>query len=132
MLRLGQVHLVRHKMLIEGKSQRQVARDMSRNTVKKYVSSSEPKRMELRPRSKPVLERVKPRMDQLLEEWAGRTTAKQRLTGSRLHQELVQEGHQVGVTLVRDYLREVNRRKAEVFIPLIHRPETRLRWTSLR
>jgi transposase len=80
MLRLGQVHLVRHKVLIEGKSQRQVASDMSRNTVKKYVASSEPKRMELRPRSKPVLERVKPRMDQLLEEWAGRTTAKQRLT----------------------------------------------------
>lgn len=42
--------------------------------------------------------------------------------GSRLHLELVREGYQVGVTLVRDYLREVKRRKAEVLIPLVHRP----------
>ena len=124
MLRMEQVHVIRHKVLIEGQSQRRVAREMglSRNTVKKYLEVSEPKRLELNPRSRPVLEEVKPRMDQLLEEWAGRVTAKQRLTGSRLHRELVQEGYQVGVTLVRDYLREVKRRKAEVFIPLVHRP----------
>ena len=121
---MEQVHVIRHKVLIEGQSQRRVAREMglSRNTVKKYLEVSEPKRLELNPRSRPVLEEVKPRMDQLLEEWAGRVTAKQRLTGSRLHRELVQEGYQVGVTLVRDYLREVKRRKAEVFIPLVHRP----------
>jgi len=121
---MEQVHVVRHKVLIEGKSQRQVAADMglSRNTVKKYLEESEPKRLELHPRHRPVLDQVKPRMDQLLEDWAGRTTAKQRLTGTRLHRELVQEGYQVGVTLVRDYLREVKRRKAEVFIPLVHRP----------
>ena len=124
MLRMEQMHVIRHKVLIEGQSQRRVAREMglSRNTVKKYLEVSEPKRLELNPRSRPVLEEVKPRMDQLLEEWAGRVTAKQRLTGSRLHRELVQEGYQVGVTLVRDYLREVKRRKAEVFIPLVHRP----------
>ena len=121
---MEQVHVIRHKVLIEGQSQRRVAREMglSRNTVKKYLEVSEPKRLELNPRSRPVLEEVKPRMDQLLGEWAGRVTAKQRLTGSRLHRELVQEGYQVGVTLVRDYLREVKRRKAEVFIPLVHRP----------
>ena len=121
---MEQVHVIRHKVLIEGQSQRRVAREMglSRNTVKKYLEVSEPKRLELNPRSRPVLEEVKPRMDQLLEEWAGRVTAKQRLTGSRLHRELVQEGYQVGVTLVRDYLQEVKRRKAEVFIPLVHRP----------
>ena len=121
---MEQVHVIRHKVLIEGQSQRRVAREMglSRNTVKKYLEVSEPKRLELNPRSRPVLEEVKPQMDQLLEEWAGRVTAKQRLTGSRLHRELVQEGYQVGVTLVRDYLREVKRRKAEVFIPLVHRP----------
>ena len=121
---MEQVHVIRHKVLIEGQTQRRVAREMglSRNTVKKYLEVSEPKRLELNPRSRPVLEEVKPRMDQLLEEWAGRVTAKQRLTGSRLHRELVQEGYQVGVTLVRDYLRDVKRRKAEVFIPLLHRP----------
>ena len=121
---MEQVHVIRHKVLIEGQSQRRVAREMglSRNTVKKCLEVSEPKQLELNPRSRPVLEEVKPRMDQLLEEWAGRVTAKQRWTGSRLHRELVREGYQVGVTLVRDYLREVKRRKAEVFIPLVHRP----------
>ena len=95
---MEQVHVIRHKVLIKGQSQRRVAREMglSRNTVKKYLEVSEPKRLELNPRSRPVLEEVKPRMDQLLEEWAGRVTAKQRLTGSRLHRELVQEGYQVG------------------------------------
>jgi len=121
---MEQAHVIRHKVLIEGQSQRQVARDMglSRNTVKKYLEVSEPRRLEANPRSRPVLEQVKPRMDQLLEDWAGRTTAKQRVTGSRLHWELVQEGYRVGVTLVRDYLREAKRRKTEVFIPLVHRP----------
>ena len=77
----------------------------------------EPKQIEVHPRLKPVLHRIKPRFDQLLEEWQGRTTAKQRLTPieSGLDQGLVQEDYQVGVTLVRDYLREVKRRKAEVF-----------------
>ena len=121
---MEQVHVIRHKVLIEGQSQRRVAREMglSRNTVKKCLEVSEPKQLELNPRSRPVLEEVKPRMDQLLEEWAGRVTAKQRWTGSRLHRELVREGYQVGVTLIRDYLREAKRRKAEVFIPLVHRP----------
>ncbi|MDA1129267.1 MAG: IS21 family transposase, partial [Chloroflexi bacterium] len=121
---MEQVHVIRHKVLIEGQSQRRVAMEMglSRNTVKKYLGVSEPQRVEVQPRAKPVLDLVKPRMDQLLEEWAGRTTAKQRLTASRLHQELVGEGYRVGVTLVRDYLREVRRRNAEVFIPLVHRP----------
>jgi hypothetical protein len=79
-----------------------------------------------------VLEEVRPRMDQLLEEWAGRVTAKQRLTGNRLHRELVQEGYQVGVTLVRDYLREVKRRKVEVFIPWYTVLGMKPRWTSSR
>jgi len=64
-----------------------------------------------------VLHRIKPRTDQLLEEWQVRTTGKQRLTPieSGPDRELVQEDYPTGVTLVRDYLREVKRRKAEVF-----------------
>ncbi len=69
---MDQVHVIRHKVLIEAQSQRRVAREMglSRNTVKKYLGVSEPKRLEANPRSRPVLEVVKPRMDQLLEEWS--------------------------------------------------------------
>lgn len=51
-----------------------------------------------------------------------RTTAKQRLTGSRLQRQLAVEGYQVGTTLVRQYLREVRRQRAEVYVPLTHRP----------
>ena len=115
--------MVRHKVLVEGLSRRQVARVMgiSRNTVRRYLTQAEPVRVEREPRRKPVLAQVQPRLDALLKEWSGRTTAKQRLTATRLHRQLREEGYEVGVTLVRDYLREWRRRRAEVYVPLVHR-----------
>lgn len=122
MLRMDQVHVIRHKVLVEGRSIRSVAREMdvSRNTVRKYLRQPEPVRRETGPRAKPVMERIAPRIDELLASW--RTTAKQRVTGSRIHQSLVEEGFEVGVTTVRSYLREKRRQASEVFIPLVHRP----------
>ncbi|MFN0147655.1 MAG: IS21 family transposase [Dehalococcoidia bacterium] len=124
MLKLDQVHVIRHKVLVEGRSRREVAEEMgvSRNTVRRYLAIPEPRRVEQQARGRPVLERVQQRMDELIAEWRGRTTAKQRLTGTRLQRELRKEGHTVGVTLVRAYLREQRRRMAEVYIPLVHRP----------
>jgi len=124
MLRMDQVHVVRHKVLVEGRSTSAVARQMqmSRNTVRKYLTLSEPKRVVRHPKASPTTELVAPRIDELLQEWRGRTTPKQRITGTRIHRQLVEEGYEVGVTTVRDYLREKRRKKAEVFIPLIHRP----------
>ena len=124
MLRVQDVHVLRHKVLVEGLSRRQAAREMgiSRNTVRRYLTLAEPVRVEREPRRKLVLERVQPRLDALLEEWSGRTTAKQRLTATRLHRQLREEGYEVGETLVRDYLREWRRRRAEVYVPLVHRP----------
>ncbi len=123
MLRMGEVHVLRHKVLIEGKSQRAVAREMglSRNTVRRYMERPEPVARR-RARSRPVQERVRPRLDELLAEWSERTTAKQRVTATRLHRQLREEGYEVGVTLVRDYLREWRRRRSEVYVPLVHRP----------
>ena len=120
---MAQVHVIRDKVLREGISQRRVAREMgiSRNTVKKYMEVSEPKRVVMQPRRRPVLERVERRLGELVSEWSERTTRKQRLTGTRLHRELVEEGYAVGVTLVRSYLREWHRRRSEVYIPLVHR-----------
>ena len=69
-----------------------------------------------------MLEEVRPRLEQLLEEWSGRTTAKQRITGRRLLRALRDEGYQVGLTSVLAYLREWRRRRAEVYVPLVHRP----------
>jgi len=91
---VDQVHLVRHKVLVESLSQRQAARQLglSRNTVAKYFAISAPARIEKLPRPKPVLSQVLAHLNAPLEEWRGRTTAKQRLTGSRLHRQLVEEG----------------------------------------
>jgi len=124
MLRMDQVHVVRHKVLMEGLTIRRVAREMgiSRNTVRKYLQVSEPVRQGKRPRARPVMEKAAPLIDGLLEEWGPRTTPKQRITGTRIYQKLVEEGCQVGITTVRDYLREKRRQAAEVYIPLVHRP----------
>jgi transposase len=123
MLRVDQVHVIRHKVLVEGLSIRRVAREMrvSRNTVRKYLQVSEPLREEPGARPRPVLERVRERLETLIRDWEPRSTRKQRITGTRLHRQLIEEGFQVGVTLVRDYWREYRRRKAEVFVPLVHR-----------
>jgi len=121
---MDKVYVIRHKVLVEGKSIRSVARElgMSRTTVTKYLHQAEPVRHETEPRLRPVLSAVAPRIDALLEEWGPRTTRKQRITGSRIHRQLIEEGYHVGITTVRDYLKEKRRQAAEVYIPLVHRP----------
>ena len=48
MLRVDQIHVIRHKVLVEGQSQRQVAKEfgISRVTVRKYLQESVPIRKE--------------------------------------------------------------------------------------
>jgi transposase len=124
MLKMDQVHVLRHKVLNEGQSIRRVARELglSRNTVAKYLDQPEPIRSSRQARERPVWEAVQPRLEELVAEWEPRTTAKQRLTAMRLHRQLRAEGYQVGRTLVGDYWRERRRQRAEVYVPLINRP----------
>ncbi len=123
MLGVMDIYALRRKVLVEGKSQRSVAREMglARDTVRRYLETPTPERQERR-RSSPVMDRVRPRLEQLLEEWAPRTTDKQRITGRRLHRQLREEGYEVGLTLVLAELREWRRRRSEVYVPLVHRP----------
>jgi len=118
---MDQVHVIRYKVLVEGQSIRRVAREMgiSRNTIRKYLKVPEPIYHGQGTRARLVLEKVAPRIDELLEEWSTRTTQKQRITGTRLHQQLVEEGYKVGITTVREYLHEKRRQKEEVYIPLV-------------
>ena len=125
MLEVSKVFVIRHKVLVEGLSIRAVAREMkvSRNAVRKYVRAEDPEpvRRVVNPRPKPVTESVRERIHELIEIWTPRTTPKQRITGSRLHEELVSEGYEVGVTTVRAIFREWKRERREVYVPLVHR-----------
>jgi len=123
MLKMDQVYVIRHKLHVEGLSERAVARQLglSRNTIARYRLVTEPARRATAPRACPARERVRRRVAELLGEWANRTTRKQRVTGTLLHRWLVEEGYAVGKTTVYECLRERRRQTAEVFIPLVHR-----------
>ena len=81
----------------------------------------EPRRRESDKRPQPVLDEVRERIDEILQEWGRRTTPKQRITGTLVHQQLLREGHQVGSTTVRAYLAEQRRARQEVYLPLVWR-----------
>ena len=86
---------------------------MSRNTVAEYLKNPEPRRRVARKQKPaPVMEMVAPRIEEILAEWRERTTAKQPIIGTRVHRQLVEEGYEVGLTTVRNYLREKRRQEA--------------------
>jgi transposase len=124
MLKVDQVHVIRHKVLVEGRSQRQVAKEfgISRVTVRKYIEEALPIRKESASRERPVWEKVRARVEALLAESAQWTGGKQQLTATRLHELLVAEGARVGVTLVKEAVAEWKRQRREVFVPLTYRP----------
>lgn len=122
---MDQVHVIRDKVLREGKSVRQAARELgiSRVTARKYLEAgAEPPRRKPPLRARPKLERVLARMTALLQDWSSRTTAKQHITATRLHQALLDEQFDVGITTVRAWLAEEKRKQREVFVPLQHYP----------
>ena len=121
---MEQAHVIRHKHYTKGQSVRRIAREMglNRRTVRKYLGQSEPQRLERAARPQPVLHKVGPRIEALLEEWAPRLEGKHRLTSPRLHRQLREEGVIVGERTVRKYLAEKRRQAAEVYVPLVHRP----------
>src|SRR6202795_363184 len=125
MLRMDQVHVVRHKVLVEGRTQRAVARELglARVTVRKYLEQAAPTRKaEAGPRARPVWDVVGARVQAVLADSVRWTGGKQRLTATRLHDLLLAEGHRVGVTLVKDAVAEWKRQRREVFVPLTYRP----------
>lgn len=120
---MDQVHVVRHKVLVEGRTQRSVARDLgiSRVTVRKYLTQAMAVGYDASARKRPVWDRVSPRIEAMLAESPQWTGGKQRLTATRLHELLRGEGHQVGATVVKEAVAEWKRQRREVMIPLTYR-----------
>src|SRR5258706_1561610 len=93
MLKMGRVQDIRQRVLVEGRSIRWTAREMgiSRNTIRRYLKESEPRRGKTGGRPRPVLLFAPGRLDWLPFAWGTKTTAQQRLTGSRLHHRLLDD-----------------------------------------
>ena len=122
---MDQVHVVRHKVLVEGRSQRAVARELglARVTVRKYLDQAVAvRRPERAPRAGRSGTPSGRGCEALLAESVQWTGGKQRLTATRLHALLVAEGHRVGVTMVKAAVAEWKRQRREVFVPLTYRP----------
>jgi transposase len=109
----------------EGKSSRQIARDfgISRDSVKKIMSFSVPPGYRrTAPIKRPKLDGFTEFIDRWLQEDVGRPR-KQRHTAKRIFDRLRAEySFKGGYTIVKDYVREHERRGREMFVPLHHAP----------
>ena len=124
MLRMDRVHVIRDKVLREGRSIRSVALELgvSRVTVRKYMEQGVPVRVETRERAQPAREAVRERFEELWTSWKGRSSVKHQVTGSRIHRQLIADGYTISAVTVRRMVRELRLAEAEVFVPLVHRP----------
>jgi predicted DNA-binding transcriptional regulator YafY/transposase len=109
MLGENQIRSIRENVLAKGMSIRSVAMQMgvSRNTIAKYIKSPQPiyAVKYSKQKTKPVLEKIIPRINELLRQHEEKSAAKQ-LSGSKIYRKLIEEGHRVGITTIRNYLRE--------------------------
>jgi len=116
---------VRRQVMVEGQSQRSVARDfaISRDTVAKMLRHALPPGYR---RSAPA---ARPKLAPFLE-WIEATLAadklvhrKQRHTAKRIFDRLKAEhGYTGGYTAIKDAVAELERRTREMFVPLVHPP----------
>jgi len=126
MLTMDQKAKIRHMVLVEGKSRRQVAKETghSRNTIKKMLQDSEiPCYKQKQPRPAPVLGPYR----ELLAGWVEedeKKPKKQRRTAVRMYELLVTEhGFQGGRSTVRGYVGKLRKKvRTKVYVPLSYEP----------
>jgi len=118
---------IRRAVLVEGRSQRSVAREfgVARETVRKMLGYSIPpgyRRKE--PPKRPKLGPWIGVIDAILEEDKNQPV-KQRHTAQRIFDRLrAEHGFPGGYTIVKDYVRVASLRRREMFVPLTHAPGT--------
>ena len=116
---------VRHKVLIEGYSNREVARmfGIDPRTVAKMLKYSVPTGYRrTKPVKRPKLDGFTEIIDQILE--ADKSVPKkQKHTSKRVFERLRDEyGFEGGITIVSDYIYAAKQRQQEMFVPLFHPP----------
>ena len=116
---------VRRAVQVEGKSERQVAREygLARETVRKMLQYSiPPGYRRQQPAKRPKLDPWVGVIDAILQEDRERPR-KQRHTAKRIHERLREEhGFGGGYTIVKDYGRQSKLGGQEMFVPLSHAP----------
>jgi transposase len=125
MLVMEEVSAIRHLVRRQGLSIRAAAKQLgiSRKAVRRYLRDDVAAGVRRSvARRKPQQEAIAKRVGEILDEAPKWTAGKQRLTGTRLHKLLAQEGIVVGLTTLYALLSERNRRRQEVFIPLVYPP----------
>lgn len=121
---MEKVHVLRHKVRVEGMSVRQAAASLgiSRNTARRYLEGAEPERRREVVRARPVRSVVEARVNAILDDSKAWTQGKQRLTAPRLQELLRAEQLEVGLTVLKEIAAEHRRARQEVFIPLVYKP----------
>ena len=116
---------IRRRVLVDGQSKRSVCRefDIHWDTLRKILNHPEPAGYRRAgPRPKPKLEPFLPVIHQILKD-DGKAPRKQRHTARRIFERLRDEhGYGGKLTIVKQAVAAWRRSRAEVFIPLTHRP----------
>ena len=126
MLTMDQKAKIRHMVLVEGKSQRQVAGETghSRNTIKKMLQDAEVPRYEKKvKRTAPILGPFK----ELIAKWVEedeKKKKKERRTAVRMYQLLKAENGYVGAeSTIRAYVGKLRRKgRTKVYVPSAYEP----------
>jgi transposase len=115
---------IRRRVLVENVSKRQILREtgMHWRTLEKILAHPEPPPYRApTPRARPKLGPYLDRISRILEEDVG-CPRKQRHTAKRIFDRIAAEGYEGGYTAVKQVVRDLQRVRSEVFVPLIHRP----------
>jgi len=116
---------VRRAVLVEGMSQRWVAREfgLARKTVRKMLEYSVPPGYQRqKPVRRPKLGPWRGVIDAILDDDQGQPR-KQRHTAKRIFERLrAEHGYRGGYTIVKDYVRQSKLGRQEMFVPLSHAP----------